>query len=76
MLTLAHVVLTLLIACCTLDPVRRVGGNALRVSWVPPDDKVIPASLNFSSSTGDKTTPWHHCTGCHATGCYSSSACT
>lgn len=78
MLTLAHVMLTLLVACCTLDPVRRVGGDALRVSWVTPDDKVISASLHFGacncSSAGHEAAPGHHSTGCHARGCHAPSA--
>lgn len=80
MLTLAYVMLTLLIACCTLDPVGRVGRDTLRVSWVPPDDKIISASLHFRasncSSAGHETTSRHHTTGCHATGSYASSGST
>lgn len=75
-LTLTHVLLTLLVACCTLDPVGRVGSHTLRVSWVPPDDKIISAGLYFRASngsgTGYHTTSRHHTAGCHATGSYAS----
>lgn len=74
MLTLAHIMLTLFIACCTLDPVGRVGRDTLRVSRVPPNDEVISACLNFRtsncSSTGYDATPRDHTTGSHAPGSY------
>lgn len=60
----------LFIVCCILDSVRRVGGNALKVSWVSSDDKVISVSLYFSSSIGNKIIFRYYFSGCYVIGCY------